>query len=156
METQALTPMQRRLSNLRPFQKGCTGNPGGRPKTAHVRQAIKSFMLEKQDLEINGKHWKGSRIRCMLGLLYEKAVNLIPDSPDLDSLMKLMDFIRFTAEQIDGKAQANPSTLRETSQEHTVFVTAGGKIEREEQTITASQVLTELPGEEEDDANNRS
>lgn len=43
-------PSQRSLANLRPWKKGVSGNPGGRPKTLPITDVL------KEELEKRGKH----------------------------------------------------------------------------------------------------
>jgi hypothetical protein len=35
-----------RVENLKPFPKGVSGNPGGRPKTAHISEALRRALEE--------------------------------------------------------------------------------------------------------------
>ena len=38
--------MAGRVENLKPFPKGVSGNPGGRPKTAHISEALRRALEE--------------------------------------------------------------------------------------------------------------
>jgi len=44
--TDSLTPQQRRLANLRPFQPGQSGNPSGRPKRKPITDAYIRLLNE--------------------------------------------------------------------------------------------------------------
>jgi hypothetical protein len=49
--------MAGRVQNLRPWKPGQSGNPGGRPKTAHISQALRTALA-------NGKADEFAEILC--------------------------------------------------------------------------------------------
>jgi hypothetical protein len=106
--------------NLRPFKPGQSGNPSGKPKSRHVRKAIRKFMLESQEIRLNDQVYRGTRFEHLLRALYDRALELIPKAPDPQSLMALLPFLTFICDTVDGKE--SPATVRETREENTVFV----------------------------------
>lgn len=137
--------------NLIPWKPGQSGNPAGRIKTAKFRKMLTNIMLQQHDAEINGVAMHGTRLRNMIIAIYDKAMGLMPDVTSMDELMEIMDFLRFTADMMDGKTQPNPATVKETKEQHTVMLSPTGGVLRSETLLTASETATEQPLEEPDE-----
>jgi hypothetical protein len=109
-------------TNLKPFKPGQSGNPSGKPQSRHVRKAIRKFMLEAQELRLNDQVYQGTRFEHLLRTFYDRALELIPKAPDPQSLMALLPLFAFIGDVVDGKESPATAAVRETREEHTVFV----------------------------------
>jgi hypothetical protein len=49
--------MKRNTSGLRPFPKGVSGNPGGRPKTAVLSKALRKLLASPKPRDKYGRTW---------------------------------------------------------------------------------------------------
>jgi hypothetical protein len=62
--------------NLKPFPKGTSGNPKGRPKgSANLSTRIRNYLESPQKLTYNNKGWQGEPIELLIGIYTQKAID---------------------------------------------------------------------------------
>lgn len=61
--------------NLKPFQKGVSGNPRGRPKgSLNMSTRIRNYLESKQKLSYKGQDWQGEPADLIIRVYTEKAI----------------------------------------------------------------------------------
>lgn len=64
------------MSNLKPFPKGTSGNPNGRPKgSANLSTRIRNYLESSQTLTYDNKQWRGEPLELLIGIYTQKAID---------------------------------------------------------------------------------
>ena len=137
------------LAHLRPFPKGVSGNPGGKPKIAAFRKALKRVYLAKVETShVSDMRGKTARLDELLRICYEKAVLLVNNCKDVHEFMVMTEFLQFLMDSMDGK-EFVPKDGATATKENKTYLIGGEVVKREEvQTITQTAEITGSQSEE--------
>lgn len=125
------------LTNLRPFPKGSSPNPGGRPKD-HYRRLLERIAKARVQ-SLDGKSM--ARLERLIEKAFTKAELLLDHSPR--GLEQVMPFLIMLRDTLDGKLQDQQQGT--ASQDQRVFLVGGGVTKAEEVQLVPDAVKIEPP-----------
>lgn len=128
------------LATLRPFPKGISPNPGGRPKSAQYKRAVAAVMLAKAEIAKGGK---APRLKILLEAAYEKALTQLRSSPT--GLNDVMPFLIMLRDTLDGKNV--PGTEVEAKKSSVVYL-SGGEVTKCEEVQSVTETVRLETGED--------
>jgi hypothetical protein len=108
-DTQVQSAKERQIAGLRPFKKGESGNPGGRPKGRGLTSYLREFAEADNDaakkdiaLKILDKAKAGDP--KFVEMVWERLDGKVPDKVENDTLMRVL------VEYVDGQRDQDPAS----------------------------------------------